>query len=106
MARIIIDLLGRKLRIKSQPWELVLDPIKEKTIPKGWYPCLTRDRYTGQSFGLYYSPDHKDYIIQIYVPHLRAHIQYPAEFLGYYEQYDMRLEYKYGKTKLPKIKNK
>lgn len=101
MARIIIDLLGRKFKVISQSWDLVLDPIKEKTIPKDWFPCYTADRYTCEPMGLYYSPDRKDYIMQIYVPYLRAYIQYKLKFLGYFEQYDMKLEYKYGKVKLP-----
>ena len=102
MARIIIDLLGRKFKVISQSWELVLDPIKENPIPKDWLPCYTADRYTRQTIGLYYSPDRKDYIMQLYAPHLRAYIHYKLKFLGYFEQYDMRLEYKYGKVKLPK----
>lgn len=100
MARIIIDLLGRKFRVLTKTWELCLN--YNEGIPRDWLPCYTADRYTREPFGLYYSPDRKDYIMQLYAPHLRAYIQYKLKFLGYYEQYDMRYEYKYGnKVKLP-----
>lgn len=101
MARIIIDLLGRKFKVISRSWDLVLDLKKERPIPEGWVPCFTADRYTREPFGLFCSPDHKDYIMLSYVPYLRAHILFKLKFLGYFEQYDMRLEYKYGKIKLP-----
>ena len=102
MARIIIDLLGRKFKVIPQSWELVLDYKKEQAIPKDWVPCYTADRYTREPLGLFYSPDCKDYIMMISVSYLRAYVIYKLKFLGYYEQYDMRLEYKYGKVKLPK----
>lgn len=99
MARIIIDLLGRKFKVRKKSWEIALNP--NRVTPQDWLPCYTKDRYTEQPFGLYYSPDRKDYIMMLYAPHLRVYILYKLRFLGYYEQYDMRYEYKYGKVKLP-----
>lgn len=99
MARVIIDLLGRKFRVLTKTWEISLKP--NEGIPRDWFPCYTADRYTKEPLGLFFSPDQKDYIMQLYASHLGAYIQYKLKFLGYYEQYDIRLEYKYGKVKLP-----
>lgn len=103
MPTIILELLGRKFKVKSRSWEIALKA--NEGIPRDWESCLTRDRYTDQRFILFSSPDHKDYIMQIRSQALGYYIQYKLKFLGYYEQFDMRYEYKYGKVKLPTIKS-